>query len=291
MKTDVEMTFGEHLEELRRRLIRALLGLVVASLVCGYFYSELFNILARPFEKASQALADRLEKKHAGVGENGTPVEIPKDVQRQIEKFRNPRIISGGPTTPFNVIIVLCLAVGTFIASPWVIYQAWAFVGVGLHPHERKAVYRYTPFSFLLFFAGAVTFYFISTILLEALMSLGLEFRAFEPTYTLDEYLRFIAWMTIIFGVAFQTPLVVLFLARTGIVPLQTLFRQQRAVILVMAILGAVLSPGGDPISMTALAAPLILLYEFGLLLSWLSLRRKRREEDQEDQKYQEAGD
>jgi sec-independent protein translocase protein TatC len=119
-------------------------------------------------------------------------------------------------------------------------------------------------------------------------MSIGLEFRAFEPTYTLDEYLRFIAWMTIIFGVAFQTPLVVLFLARTGIVPLQTLFRQQRAVILVMAILGAVLSPGGDPISMAALAAPLILLYEFGLLLSWLSLRRKRREEDQE---YQEAGD
>jgi Tat protein translocase TatC len=288
MKTDVEMTFGEHLEELRRRLIRALLGLVVASLVCGYFYSELFNVLARPFEKASQALADRLEKKYTRAGENGTPAEIPKDVQRQIEKFRNPRIISGGPTTPFNVIIVLCLALGAFVASPWVIYQAWAFVGVGLHPNERKAVYRYAPFSFLLFFAGAIAFYFISTILLEALMSIGLEFRVFEPTYTLDEYLRFVAWMTIIFGVAFQTPLVVLFLARTGIVPLKTLFRQQRAVILVMAILGAVLSPGGDPISMTALAAPLILLYELGLLLSWLSLRRKRREEDEE---YQEAGD
>jgi Tat protein translocase TatC len=286
------MSLGEHLAELRHRVVLALAGLVISSIGCGIFYAELFNFIASPYERACHRLADTIEAGYAR-DETATPghSQIPDDVKRQIERLRNPRMLPGGPTTVFGTIIVICLAAGVLIASPWIFYQIWAFVGVGLHEHERKFVYIYGPFSLLLFLSGAVFAYFTLMLMLQALMSIGTSIRVVDPSqYTLTDYVKFVAWTALAFGLAFQTPLVVMFLERTGIVPFGSLVRQQRIVILAMCILGAVFTPGTDPVSMASLTVPLILLYEVGLILAWLT-GRKRRKLAAEERARQEAED
>ena len=326
MRPDVEMTFGEHLEELRRRLILALLGLLVGTVLCGVFYQELLTVLLRPYNQALEALEARggpPPPKEESPARSAPPEPAPPPgtaieerlaaIEARLSRIepslpgasppasRTPsatagppssapaqpqsRLILRSPMTGYIMIILMCLIMGVILASPWVIYQIWAFVGVGLHPHERKHIYTYGPASFLLFLGGGSLFYFyILPIGLQALMSptAGIKVNGtplIDPSFMLDEYLYFVALMTLVFGLAFQTPLVVLFLAKSRIVPLETLVRQQRFVILLMFILGAVFTPTVDPVSMTAMAVPLILLYELGLLLAWLMQRRDQRAE------------
>ena len=326
MKTDVEMTFGEHLEELRRRIILALLGLLVGTVLCGVFYQELLTTILKPYYKAltnleksqkppapppkeesparpappepapppGTAIEDRLAAIEARLSRiesslpgaslpaartpsatAGPPSSAPAQPQS--------RLILRSPMTGYIMIILMCLITGVIVASPWVIYQIWAFVGVGLHPHERKHIYTYGPASFLLFLGGGAMFYFfILPIGLEALMSptAGIKVNGaslIDPSFMLDEYLYFVALMTLVFGLAFQTPLVVMFIERIGLVPLSTLVRQQRLVIFIMVIIAALITPTVDPVSLTAMAVPLILLYELGLVLAWLTGRKRRQ--------------
>ena len=266
MKPDVEMTFTEHLVELRQRIINALLGLLVTTIVCGVFYQQLLVALMRPYLVATK----------------GMPVQ--------------PHLILGNPLTGYLTTILLCIICGIILASPWVIYQIWAFIGVGLHPHERRFVHRYGPMSFVLFLGGGALFYFLLLPLgLQALMSPTADIvvdgiSLIDPSFLLNDYFRFVAVMTLIFGIVFQTPLVVLFLARTHIVPLRTLARQQRFVILLMTVVAAFLTPTTDPVSMAAMAIPLIVLYEIGLLMAWFSERKQLREErEQEERERKEA--
>jgi Tat protein translocase TatC len=177
----------------------------------------------------------------------------------------------------------MCLITGVIVASPWVIYQIWAFVGVGLHPHERKYLYIYGPASFLLFIGGGCLFYFyVLPKGLEALMSptAGIKINGaslIDPSFMLEDYLYFVALMTLVFGIAFQTPLVIMFIERIGLVPLKTLVKQQRLIILIMVVIAALITPTIDPVSMTAMAVPLILLYEIGLLAAWVTGHKRRK--------------
>ena len=280
VRPDVEMSLGEHLVDLRRRVVLALAGLIVCTAACGVFYVELFNFMAGPYEIACHNLADKIEAEYTSVETvpPNEPPKIPDDAKRKIERLRNPQMLPGGPTTLFGTIIVICLAAGLLISSPWVFYQIWAFVGVGLHEHERKFVYIYGPFSLLLFLAGSLFAYFALMLMLQALMSIGMAIRMVDPSqYTLTDYVKFVSWTALAFGLAFQTPLVVMFLERTGIVPFGSLVRQQRMVILAMCIVGAVFTPGTDPVSMASMTVPLILLYEVGLLLAWITGRKRRK--------------
>ncbi|HET6441249.1 MAG TPA: twin-arginine translocase subunit TatC [Phycisphaerae bacterium] len=288
MKTDAEMTFGEHLEELRRRIILALLGVVVGAAICGLNYKVLLKALLVPYVEAYQALEKDKEK--AGEGEPApqpptpaqTPAEAPpKDTPRNIPP---PRVILGTPMTGYVTIILLSLICGTMLASPWVIYQIWAFIGVGLHPHERRHIHIFGPISFLLFIGGAALFYlYILRVALQALILPTADIvvegiPVVDSSLFLNDYFRFVTWMTLVFGVVFQTPLVVLFLAKSGIVPLETLARQQKIVIVLMCVLAAVFTPP-DPVTLVVMAVPLILLYEIGLLAAWLTRPREHAEE------------
>jgi sec-independent protein translocase protein TatC len=324
MKTDVEMTFGEHLEELRRRIILALLGLLVGTVLCGVFYQELLTVLLRPYNQALEALEARggppppkeesparsappepapppgtaIEERLAAIEarlsriEPSLPGASPPAARTPSATAGPPssataqpqsRLILRSPMTGYIMIILMCLITGVIVASPWVLYQIWAFVGVGLHPHERKHIYTYGPASFLLFLGGGAMFYFfILPIGLEALMTptAGIKVNGaslIDPSFMLDEYLYFVALMTLVFGLAFQTPLVVMFIERIGLVPLSTLVKQQRLVIFIMVIIAAVITPTVDPVSLTAMAVPLILLYELGLVLAWLTGRKRRQ--------------
>jgi sec-independent protein translocase protein TatC len=293
------MSLGEHLVDLRHRVVMALVGLIICTAGCGVFYVELFNFIAGPYEIACHNLADKIEAEYTSVETvpPNEPPKIPDDAKRKIERLRNPQMLPGGPTTLFGTIIVICFAAGLLIGSPWVFYQIWAFVGVGLHSHERKFVYIYGPFSLLLFLAGALFAYFALMMMLQALMSIGMAIRMVDPSqYTLTDYVKFVSWTALAFGIAFQTPLVVMFLERTGIVPLGSLVRQQRMVVLAMCLVGAIFTPGTDPVSMATMTVPLILLFEIGLLLAWITGRKRRRiaaeeraRQDAEDRARDEA--
>ncbi len=286
MNRDREMTFGEHLEELRSRVIKAVVGVLVAALACGLMHRELLNRVVAPYRQATSKLAREVfdpyltEETEATfrVDDPETWPTLPPEKAEVVTKIREARIILGSPLTGYVTTILLCIMVGTLIASPWVLYQVWAFIGVGLHPHERRFVYRYGPFSFLLFLAGASLFYlWVLPMGLQALMTPTATVANIEETFALDQYVRFVAWMTIVFGLAFQTPIVVLFLARTRIVPFESLVANWKYVILVMMVLGAVFTPQ-DPVTMVLLAVPLVALYAAGLLLAWPAERRRRRE-------------
>ena len=290
MKTDAEMTFGEHLEELRRRIILALLGVVVGAAICGLNYKVLLKALLVPYVEAYQGIEQGKEK--PGESEpapeplSPSPAEAPASAPTKAVagSMPPPRVILGTPMTGYVTIILLSLICGTMLASPWVIYQIWAFVGVGLHPHERRHIYIFGPTSFCLFVGGAALFYFyILRLALQALIlptsDIVVEgIPLVDSSLFLNDYFRFVAWMTLIFGVVFQTPLVVLFLAKSGIVPLETLARQQKIVIVLMCVLAAVFTPP-DPVTMVVMAVPLILLYEIGLLAAWLTRPREHAEE------------
>jgi len=290
MKPDMEMTFGEHLEELRRRIILALVGIAVGAAFCGLNNKALLKALLIPYVEAYQALEKDKEK--PGEGEEPAP-QPPTAVQTPDEaspkkgapsQIPPPRVILGTPMTGYVTIILLSLICGTILASPWVIYQVWAFVGVGLHPHERRHIHLFGPISFFLFIGGAALFYlFILRVALQALIlptsDIAVEgIPLVDSSLFLNDYFRFVAWMTLIFGIVFQTPLVVLFLVKSGIVPLKTLVRQQKTVILIMCVLAAVFTPP-DPVTLVVMAVPLILLYEIGLLAAWITQRRERAEE------------
>ena len=325
LRPDVEMSLGEHLVELRTRIIHALLGLLVATVLCGVFYDQLLTALLRPYYHALAELERRSPVKAPPSPETppkaeapvpGTGPEaatLPKAVDDRLAALEarlsrleaalrvgpapaaggaasatpaqpevHSRLILRGPMTGYIMIILMCLITGVIVASPWIIYQIWMFVGVGLHPHERKYVHIYGPASFLLFIGGGSLFYFyILPVGLQALMSptAGIKVNGvslIDPSFMLDEYLYFVALMTLVFGLAFQTPLIVMFIERIGLVPLPTLIKQQRLVILIMVVIAAVITPTVDPVSLTAMAVPLILLYEVGLLMAWFTGRNRR---------------
>jgi sec-independent protein translocase protein TatC len=325
------MSLGEHLVELRHRIILALLGLLVGTALCGIFYEDLLTALLRPYYQAlsnieqiqapatppkdtpktdaapptapagtelapvaAKAVDERLAALEARIAklEEGRSATTPSaSGAKGAPATATPpsRLILSGPMTGYIMIILMCLITGVIIASPWVIYQIWAFVGVGLHPHERKHVYIYGPASFLLFIGGGSLFYFyILPVGLTALMSptAGIKINGaslIDPSFMLDEYLYFVALMTLVFGIAFQTPLVVMFIERIGLVPLKTLVKQQRLVILIMVVIAALITPTVDPVSMTAMAVPLILLYELGLLAAWFTGRKRRKLKEAEE--------
>jgi sec-independent protein translocase protein TatC len=200
-----------------------------------------------------------------------------------------PHIFMGGPVTGIMSIIIVTTVVGVFVTSPWVLYQLWSFIAVGLHEHERKFVRVYGPISFFLFLGGSVLFYWLLPYTLAAIMTITLTIQGdggplIDPSVQLADYLKFIALMTVIFGLMFETPLVVIFLARTGLVPVETLARKQKLIIFIMIVAGAVLAPTGDPVTCGVMAGILIILFEVGLLVAWIMGRRQRKRETAEAQ-------
>jgi sec-independent protein translocase protein TatC len=150
----------------------------------------------------------------------------------------------------------------------------WTFVASGLYPHEKKYVYLFMPFSLGLFFAGAalaffVVFHFVLTFLFGFNEKMGID-----PDPRISEWLSFVIFMPLGFGVSFQMPLVMLLLERIGIFTVQSYLSKWRIAVLVMAVLAMVLSPGGDPWSMLLMFLPMVVLYFLGI---WLCKAMRRR--------------
>jgi sec-independent protein translocase protein TatC len=317
------MSFGEHIEELRVRLILALMGLAVGVIVAfipyldlgwrvmksmeapaknalEHFYNQEYEKKVKAAE-AKQELSPTVEavipagtfvgalKKIAPKLELPTPDQLSGQMITFPLNYKQANIvnmikggvvqidqslISLGPLETITVYFLVCLVTGLVLVSPWVFYQGWAFVAAGLYRHERHYVKKYLPISLGLFLTGV---FLCFGLVLPLTLGFLLEFNVWlgvAATYRLSEWMSFATILPLVFGIAFQTPLVMLFLERVGILTIDDFKAKRKISILVITIAAAILTPGQDPISMTLLAVPMILLYELGILLVGLSKKR-----------------
>lgn len=240
------MTIGEHLDELRRRIIYVVLGVAVGTAVALVFGSRLVGVLKAPYVTVME---------EAGI---------------------EPELAILQVTDGFTTYVRLGVVFGLVISSPWVFYQLWMFVSAGLYPSERRYVLLGAPFSALLFVTGAMFFLFgVSTMVLRFFVAFS-RWIGVTPLITFQNHLRFMTSMMVAFGLGFQTPLAVMLLARMGLVSISTLHRYRRHVIVGMLVLAALFT-SPSPVDQVALAVPMWGLYELGVLLAWLTTRRARR--------------
>ena len=177
---EVTMTLGDHLEELRLRLILALIGLAAAVGICLFFGTYIIKFIERPYIEAMGIQA---------------------------------RLQSLAPADGFTSYMQISAMTGVVLSAPWVFYQLWMFVSAGLYPHEKRYVYMAAPFSAGLFIAGALFFVFIiAPVTLKALVWFNTNVLSVDSNFTFQNYVSFIAIMMLIFGIAFQTPIAIFFL-------------------------------------------------------------------------------
>lgn len=179
------------------------------------------------------------------------------------------------PAEAFLAYLKVALWGGFFTALPFILYEAWAFVVSGLNRHERRFLLVFLPLSTVLFFSGAVFALFVIIPMgVRLLLSFGSEFM--QPMLTVSRYISFVATLTLAFGCVFQLPIVLLFLTSIGIVSPATLAKNRKFALLIIFIVAATLTPP-DIISQVAMALPLIVLYEIGILTSRLCRKRPKK--------------
>lgn len=191
-------------------------------------------------------------------------VELP--TWRPVEK----RLQALNAQEAFMIWIKAALVAGAVISSPWMFYQIWVFVAAGLYPHEKKYVFMYLPISLGLFFAGAaLAFFFVFDPVLDFLFSFN-KMMNIDPDPRIGEWLGFVLFLPIGFGISFQLPLVMLFLNRIGIFSVEAYLDRWRIAVLVIFVLSMLLTPA-DPVSMMLMATPLTLLYFGGIgMCRWM---------------------
>jgi sec-independent protein translocase protein TatC len=281
------MTIGEHLRELRSRLIKAIWAFSACFILALVFQQELMKGITWPHRVTMASSVRRVEgeiqehrKKAADPAATAAEREEAAarigDLERLLPDLRRGLVL---PTflTAFMAYMKLAFIAGVFAASPIIAWQLWAFVAAGLYRRERKWVYTFAPFSLLLFLAGCAFGFLV-------LIRYGLLFLAgygdpvvMTPLFQLDSYLSLVLTLTIIMGALFELPLVMAFLSIVGLVEPRFWNQWRRHMIVAIVIVAAVLTPP-DPVSQTLMAIPLWVLYELGVLFSFLLARRKAAE-------------
>ncbi len=199
------------------------------------------------------------------------PVEVDTTLGRGREVVRRRSLTTLSVQEALVVYFKVSLVSGLVIASPWVFWQIWAFVAAGLYPHEKRLVHVYLPMSLGLFLAGVLLCQFFVMPQAVAAMLWFNEWLGMTPDLRLNEWLSFAIWMPVVFGVSFQTPLVMLFLGKLGIVDIDWFKSKRKYAWFIMAIFAAFITPSPDAVSMLLLTIPMCLLYELGIFMIKMS--------------------
>jgi sec-independent protein translocase protein TatC len=187
----------------------------------------------------------------------------------------DPHLQTITPTDGFTTYMKIAMWSGIVLASPWIIYQIWKFVSAGLYPKEKRYVYLAAPASAILFILGVMLSVMVVTPLtLQFLVAFNKDWLGIVSAFTFQSYMSFMVAMMLAFGLSFETPIVMFFLNKFGMLPLSLITQSRRYVILAVVIIAAILTPGSDIVSLAALAIPLYLLFELGVLLIWLFGKR-----------------
>jgi len=328
---DSRMSFGDHIEDLRTHLVRAIKGLLF-FLVIGFFLDivgwsldikwigigrPMFDVITRPVKEQLIAFYDRrLEKLKKDANNNdadavmatrpkavrmsfspealarlrglpkpegGEPLDVevalsPVDLYeatRQVQQVvRPPELSALSVTETFVVYFKISLLCGFVLACPWVFWQIWSFVAVGLYKHEKKLVHVYMPISIFLFLVGVLMCQFaVIPQSIEALLWFN-EWLGVAPELRLSEWLSFAIILPLLFGLSFQTPLVMFVLERVGIMTVESYLKMWRLAVFLLGVFAALITPTPDAVTWACMWLPLVGLYFLGIGLCVLARRR-----------------
>jgi sec-independent protein translocase protein TatC len=252
--SDGSMTLLDHVRELRNRLFIASLGLVF-GLIVGFIVSQwVFHLLEQPYCRLPSSLATRAD---------GTV-------------YCDWIVLGVGDTLMLRLKIALW--VGLIVGAPVWLYQLWAFIAPGLHRHERKWAYVFVAIAAPLFAGGAVLAYFVVGHSLEFIMSSGVLGESTK--LEVSSYIGFVTSMLLLFGAAFEFPLILLMLNFTGVVSARKLLGWWRIVVFLSFAFAAIATPDPGPFGMTLLAACMVLLYFIAVGVAFLWDRHKGRDKE-----------
>jgi len=236
------MTFLEHLDELRVRLMHSLGALVVGTIVCWGFHERIFHFLTQPLRNAYPAV----------------------------------KFITTGPTEAFMMYMKMSFFVGIFLVAPYILYQVWAFIAPGLYAHEKAYAVPFIVAGSLFFLlGGGFGHYILFPTTFKFLYEFAGDDMQFLPK--VDEYFEFYSWFLLGLGLVFQIPVIIFVLARIGIVTPGFLMRQFKFAVLVSFIVAAIVTPSADVVNQTLLALPMMGLYLLGVLVAWMFGRARRK--------------
>ena len=239
-QAESQETFLSHLIELRERLVRSLLAMAVCCIPTLYFSSELYDVLAYPLMQS-----------------------LPQ----------GSRMIATGVITPFLIPMKISFMAGFILALPYILYQAWAFVAPGLYAHEKRLVLPLVVASTVLFLSGMLFCYFIVFGKVFAFIA-SFAPKSISVAPDIEAYFNFVLGMFLAFGLAFEVPVVVVVLVLANIVTVEQLREWRGYVIVAIFVVAAIVTPP-DVVSQIALALPMCLLYEAGIVVAQLLSKRK----------------
>jgi len=253
-----QMSFLEHLEELRVRLLRSVYSIIVTTGICFWFRDPIYKYLSKPLTDSLHAL--------------GQP----------------EKLVYTNPVDPFNLYIKLAIVGGIFLASPFILWQLWLFVAPGLYRNEKKYVWPFVFLTSTLFMCGG--FFAYKLALPKALYFLVGFGGQFTPMVTINEYWDLAISILLAVGVVFELPVAILLLSIVGIVTPKFLIKNFRYAVLLTAIVAAAIVPSNDMASIFVVWIPLVGLYVLSIGLCWLVHYRKRRKskDDKDKEKDQD---
>lgn len=245
---DSSMPLLEHLVELRGRLIKSAYAVAAGAIIGWLIYLPVVDFLRRPLEKLA----------------------------------KDPKVsaafLSFEPMEQFMLRVKMSGYIGLVLAMPVILYQLWKFISPGLYRNERKYALSFVASATILFAIGAAIAYYTLPAALGFLSSVGGGNVRYQ--YTAQSYLMLIIYMMIAFGAGFQFPIVLVFMQIVGIVKPQQLSQFRRFAIVIVFVIAAVITPSADPISLFALALPMVLFYEVSILVGRVVYRRRARNGD-----------
>lgn len=281
---DRRLTFGEHLDELRGHVIRCLVYLGLALVLCMIFQDQLLTVVTWPQQRVGAAgreerfaqAAEDLETVLADVRAKPLAKRAPEErvaigrrlaaVLRTLSAGPDPRLNFLSPQEAFLSYLKVAFICAIFVASPLIAVELWKFVAAGLHAHEQRWVRLFGPASFVCFLVGVLFGYFVLIpTTLEYLETYGSS-DLLIATITLDGYLDLFLGLTLAIGLIFEVPFVLVFLSLLGLVNAQMLRGFRRYFVLVATIFAAIVTPTGDPLTLALVTVPILVLYEAGIL-------------------------
>lgn len=234
------MTLVEHLAELRTRLVISIAAIGVGGIFGFFLYEPVLEVLQRPY----------------------------CDLRDECS------FLVTNPVDSFSLRLKISAYIGLFVASPLVFWQVWRFVTPGLYDREKRYAVPFIVSSVLLFLLGAALALWTIPKALEFFVQIGGGEELVDARYALKEYLSLVLFMMLAFGLGFEFPVLLVFLQIAGILTWQRLASWRRYAIVLIFVVDAVITPSGDPVSLFALAVPMVLFYEASILIGRFALRK-----------------
>jgi sec-independent protein translocase protein TatC len=241
---DGRMSLMEHLTELRDRVIKVVIAVVIGMVAAFLLYDPIFDFLLEPYKDAC------------------------------INSATNCDLLATDPLEGFGVRMKLAMYGGIFFAMPVILWQLWRFITPGLYTHEKRYAIPFMVSALTLFVMGAAIAFWTLPQALTFLQNIAGDniVNAYSP----NKYFTLITYMMLAFGVGFEFPIVLVFAQMIGVLTPQALVRARRYAIVGICVLVAVITPSGDPFSMLALSIPMIVFYELSIAIGKILQRRKR---------------